>query len=67
MVWHFKIGKRLVSLSDPSGRDAKAWNSQVLDRIGFVLLGMLAMEGPIPYLDRFGYFHLEEDDNDQIL
>ena len=42
MGWHFKVGERLVLVWDPSERDAKVWNSQVLDRIDFDLLGKLA-------------------------
>ena len=38
---------RLASVSDPSGRDVKVWNSQVLDRIDIDLLGRLAMEGRV--------------------
>ena len=34
-------------MSDPSGRDVKVWNSQVLDRIGIDLLGKIAMEGQV--------------------
>ena len=54
MGWHVRAGERLVSVLDPSKRDAKVWESQVLDRIGIVLLGMLAGGRPSPYLDRFG-------------
>ena len=42
MGWHFKISKRLILVLDPGGRDANVWNSQVLDRIDFDLLGTLA-------------------------
>ena len=42
MVWHFKVGERLASVSVPSGRDVNVGNSQVLDRIEFDLLGKLA-------------------------
>ena len=42
MGWHFKVGERLASVSDPSEKDANVWNSQVLDRIDFDLLGKLA-------------------------
>ena len=43
----FEAGKRLASMSDPSGRDVKVWNSQVLDRIGIELLGKIAMQGKV--------------------
>ena len=45
--WHFKVSVRLASVSDPSGRDVKVWNSQVLDRMDIDLLGRLAMEGRV--------------------
>ena len=45
--WHFKVGMRLASVSDPSGRDVKVWNSQVLDRIDIDLLGRLAMKDQV--------------------
>ena len=38
---------RLASVSDPSGRDVKVWNSQVIDKIGIDLLGKIAMEGRV--------------------
>ena len=44
MGWHFKVGKILASVLDPSGRDVNAWNSHVLERIGIDLLGKIAME-----------------------
>ena len=52
MIWNplgmaFKEGERLASVSDPSGRDVKVWNSQVLDRIDIDLLGRLAMKGQV--------------------
>ena len=47
MGWHFKVGERLASVSVPSERDSNIWNSQVLDRIDFDLLGKLAMEGQV--------------------
>ena len=34
MGWHFRVDERLASILVPSGRDAKAGNSQVLERIG---------------------------------
>ena len=34
-------------MSDPSGRDVIAWNSQVLERIGIDLLGKIAMNGRV--------------------
>ena len=34
-------------MSDPSGRDVIAWNSQVLERIGIDLLGKIAMDGRV--------------------
>ena len=37
-----KVGERLASVSDPSGRDVNVGNSQVLDRIDFGFLGKLA-------------------------
>ena len=40
--WHFKVGKRLALVSDPSERDVNVGNSQVLDRSDFDLLGKLA-------------------------
>ena len=43
----FQVGKRLALVSNPSGRDVKVWNSQVLDRIGIDLLGKIAMEGRV--------------------
>ena len=45
MGWHFKVGERLASVSNPSERDVKVWNSRVLDRRDIDLLGRLAMEG----------------------
>ena len=47
MGWHFKAGERLASVSDPSERDVKVWNSQVLDRTDSDLLGRLAMKGQV--------------------
>ena len=47
MGWHFKVGERLASVSDPSGRDVKVWNSPILDRIDIDLLGRLAMKGRV--------------------
>ena len=44
MGWHFRVGERLASVSDPSRRDVNVGNSQVLDRIDFDLLGKLARE-----------------------
>ena len=38
---------RLASVSDPSERDVKVWNSRVLDRMDIDLLGRLAMEGRV--------------------
>ena len=43
----FKAGERLALVSDPSERDVKVWNSQVLDRIDIDLLGRLAMKGRV--------------------
>ena len=43
----FQAGKRLASVSDPSGRDVIAWNSQVLEGIGIDLLGKIAMDGRV--------------------
>ena len=45
--WHLKVGVRLASMSNPSRRDVKVWNSQVLDRMDIDLLGRLAMEGRV--------------------
>ena len=47
MGWHFKVCVRLALVSDPSGRDVKVGNSQVLDRIDIDLLGKLAMKGQV--------------------
>ena len=52
---------------DPSGKDVKVWNSQVLDRIDIDLLGRLAMKGRVWELDRFGYTCPEKDGNDRVL
>ena len=45
--WHFKVGERLVLVSDPSERDVKVRNSQVLDRIGIDLLGKKVMDSRV--------------------
>ena len=34
-------------MSDPSGRDVIAWNSEVLERIGIDFLGKIAMDGHV--------------------
>ena len=47
MGWHFKVGKRLALVSDPSGRDVNVGNSQVLDRIDFDLVGKLAKKDQV--------------------
>ena len=47
MGWPFKVVETLASMFDPSGRDAKVWDSQVLDRIGIDLLGKIATEGRV--------------------
>ena len=52
---------------DPSERDVKVWNTQVLDRMDIDLLGRLAMEGQVWDLIVHGYTCLEKDGNDQIL
>ena len=39
-----EAGKRLALVSVPSGRDVKARNSWVLQRIGIDLLGKIALE-----------------------
>ena len=44
MGWHFRAGERLPSMSIPSGRDVRAGDSQVLERIGIDHLGQLAMD-----------------------
>ena len=54
-------------VSNPSGRDVKVWNSQVLDRMDIDLLGRLAMEGQVRYWIGCGYNCLEKDGNDWIL
>ena len=58
---------RLASVSDPSKRDVKVWNSQVLDRIDVDLLGKVSHGRRSPDLDRFGYTCPEKNGNDQIL
>ena len=60
----FKAGERLASVSDPSGRDVKVWNSQVLDRMDIDLVGRLAMEGRVRDWICCGYTCLEKDGND---
>ena len=52
---------------EPSGRDVKLWNSQVLDRIDIDLLGKVSHGRRSLDLDRFGYTCPEKDGNDQIL
>ena len=52
MIWNplgmaSKEGKSLASVSDPSERDVKVGNSQVLARIDIDLLGKLAMKGRV--------------------
>ena len=52
MIWNplglaFQVGKRFSLVSDPSGRDVNAWNSQVLEGIGIDLLGKIAMDGRV--------------------
>ena len=42
--WHFRLGERLALVSVPSGRDVRAGNSQVFERIGIDLLGKIALE-----------------------
>ena len=54
-------------VSDPSGRDVKVWNSQVLDRMDIDLLGRLAMEGQVQDWIGHGYTCPEKDGNDCIL
>ena len=39
----FQAGKRLASVSDPSGRDVFAGNNHVLEGIGFDFLGDIAV------------------------
>ena len=58
---------RLASVSDPSGRDVKVWNSQVLVRMDIDLLGRLAMEGRVRDWIGRGYTCPEKDGNDWIL
>ena len=55
---------RLALVSDPSGRDVKVWNSQVLDRIDIDLLGKVSHGRPSLDLDRFGYTCPKKDGND---
>ena len=43
----FKVGGRLTSMSDPSGRDVKTSDSRVLDRKEIDFLGKIVMEGQI--------------------
>ena len=43
----FEVGGRLTPMSDPSGRDVKASDSQVLDRKEINLLGKIVREGQI--------------------
>ena len=43
----FQASERLPLVLDPSRRDVKVWNSQVLARIGIDLLGKIAMEGRV--------------------
>ena len=45
MGWHFRAGERLASVLIPSKRDARAGNSQVLERIGIYHLGKLSRDG----------------------
>ena len=45
MGWHFRVGDRLALVSVPSGRDVRAGNSQVLERIGIHLLGKIVRNG----------------------
>ena len=51
-------------MSDPSRRDVKVRNSQVLDRIDIDLLGKVSHGRPSPDLDRFGYTCPEKDGTD---
>ena len=43
--WHFRVGERLALVLVPSGRDVKAGNSQVLERIGIGQPGRTYMDG----------------------
>ena len=43
--WHFKESGRLALVSFPSGRDIRAGNSQVSERIGIHLLEKIARNG----------------------
>ena len=45
MCWHFRVGERLALVLVPSGRDVRAGNSQVLERIGIHLLGKIFRNG----------------------
>ena len=58
---------RLASVSDPSGRDVKVWNSRGLDRMDIDLVERLAMEGRVRDWIDHGYTCLEKDGNDRIL
>ena len=45
MGWHLRARERLALVLVPSGRDVKAGNSQVLERIGIHLLEKIAKNG----------------------
>ena len=45
MGWHFRAGVRLALMSVPSGRDVRAGNNQVLERMGIHLLEKIARKG----------------------
>ena len=50
MIWNplglaFQVGERLASVLNPSGRDVRAGDSQVLERIGIHLIGKIVWNG----------------------
>ena len=47
----FKVGERLALVLIPRGRDVKARNSQVLERIGIYLLGKIGHGLLSPIMD----------------
>ena len=60
MGWHFRVGERLASVLVPSGRDVKAGNSQVLERVGIHLLGKIVKNDMTILVVKRGW-------NDQVL
>ena len=57
----FKVGGRLHSMSDPSGRDVKASDSKFLDRKEIDLLRKIVMEGQIQDGIGHGYICPEKE------